>query len=486
MSLRLGQRAHLVGLVAAFCCASVPDAFAQSQVQQAMMSRMQLLNRQAMQDYDGLEFEKAKEKLVKALSVAKSAEITSGAVLARCYLNLGIVFGAGLKDDKSAMQLFAKAKQLEPNIKIDPARATPKLEKIFAAASGTSAPAPQPTTPPPAAPVPGAPTAPNAAPTQSPSSASVSVEHNVINAADRGERIRIVIRVSGSAAVRRCTLYYRSGEAEAFRRRELRHVRRTVYVGIIPAAATEADRLEYYVEAQGDSGERLAGSGSRSDPHTVQIEKDGREEGYEARQRGKGLRKQKTISVNLLVGTGGGIIFGGESEHLHPRANSARLTTVDIAPGGAWAPFHIAAEVGFHLNPLWELGVIGRVQLVNALSGASVKDKNKPSVLVAARAKRYLSRGRSRFYVSFGAGGGQVRHRVPLGDYDPNDSASNPTPDDIIDSRVAGVFALSVGGGFNIMFNHMFGWTIELNGMLIMPDHFAAQFDLNSGLLMAF
>ena len=139
-----------------------------------------------------------------------------------------------------------------------------------------------------------------------------------------------------------------------------------------------------------------------------------------------------------MVGAGLGVVHGGHSEHEHPQQQGSPRT-VEINPGGALAPFHIAPEVSYHINANWHVSLLGRIQLLNAISGGQ---ESRLSLLGEARAKRFFGDDALRFYLAFGAGAGQIRHRIPLGDYDEKDP-QNPT--DRVDSRVGGIRGLRAG-----------------------------------------
>jgi len=193
----------------------------------------------------------------------------------------------------------------------------------------------------------------------------------------------------------------------------------------------------------------------------------------------KPKRAGKTITIGVMVGAGIGVVNGGQSEHPQSqRTPKGEITfrQVEINPGGALSPFHISPEVSYHISDRWQISLLGRIQVVNAIS-----DSSKISLLGEARAKRFFGGEALRFYLAFGAGAGQIRHRIPLGDYD-----SDPTtPDDRIDTRVSGIAAFGLGGGMVYMFSSHVGVALELNGLILVPD-FAANLDINAGIVLSF
>lgn len=435
---------------------------APAQVEQAAAARVKLLNEQALEQYDSLEFEAAKKLLEQALTVASQASLTSGAALVQTYLNLGIVQGAGLNHRDAAVEAFVKALQLDPQAKLEPARATPALEQMFAAAKQKAAAAQQ-------------------KPERPDEEAFV---HQVIDEAPRGRTVEIRARAKPSLGARRVVLFYRVRGSTEFERVVLDAYRGGVYQGEIPAADVQGPSIYYYVEAQNAAGGRVAGSGTAASPNIIALTAGGPASGagggtgskhQAAKKKEPGGRK--LFSIGILAGFGVGVVAGGESEHPQPRVG-ARATPVEVATGAALAPFHLAATVAYHLTPKWHLGALVRVQVVSAVNRTT---RPPLSVLGIAQAKRFFGDGMLRGYVSFGGGGGQVRHRIPLGDYDQNPR----TPNDVVDSRVAGVAAFAVGGGMLVAFSEMVGLVVGINGLILVPD-FAAHADINTGVLFSF
>ena len=134
------------------------------------------------------------------------------------------------------------------------------------------------------------------------------------------------------------------------------------------------------------------------------------------------------------------------------------------------SPFHIAPEINYHINPNWHIGLLGRIQFVNSIS-QNRGLASRVSVAGVIRAKRYFNWEKLKLFLGFGAGGGQIRHRIPV--------------DDMYDTRVAQFIAFNIGGGVNYMFTDMVGATFE-TGMLIMVPDFAAHLDFNAGLILCF
>src|SRR5687767_3722979 len=87
------------------------------------------MNRAAMEDYDILEFERAKKQLNEALQQVKKGKLDKHDVAARTYMNLAIVLGGGLGDFENATLAMVAALTIDPGIKLDKAYKTPDLQK---------------------------------------------------------------------------------------------------------------------------------------------------------------------------------------------------------------------------------------------------------------------------------------------------------------------------------------------------------------------
>jgi hypothetical protein len=429
---------------------------ADAQVRAASLSRIKLLNKKAMDEYDSLEFEAAKSALLEAVAVAEGAKIERGKTLTATYLNLGIVFGAGLNDRINAIKYFTAALRISRAATLNPARATPSLEEMFKTAGENAAKdPPKPKAPP--------------------------FVHTPVDEAVTGRRVKLYAKVNPVLNPNSVVVFYRITGSEDFMEVKMRQVRTGTWFGVIPARNVRGRSIYYYVEAMDETGDRLGGSGTATSPNIISI-KRGPIGGSGPGQRRPPPKKpkpgDKVVSIAVMVGAGIGVVHGGHSEHEHQQQQGS-VRTVEINPGGALSPFHIAPEVSYHINASWHVSLLGRIQVLNAISGGQ---ESKLSLLGEVRAKRFFGDDALRFYLAFGAGAGQIRHRIPLGDYDEKDP-NNRT--DIVDSRVGGIVAFGLGGGLVYMFSSVVGLAVELNGLILVPD-FAANLDANLGIVLSF
>jgi tetratricopeptide (TPR) repeat protein len=90
-------------------------------------------NRAAMDAYNNLEIEQAKETLERAIAGAESNGLT-GSGLARTYANLGVVEIGGFSDSAAALEAFVRALQEDASVEPDPLVSTPEVLSVFAQA----------------------------------------------------------------------------------------------------------------------------------------------------------------------------------------------------------------------------------------------------------------------------------------------------------------------------------------------------------------
>ncbi len=452
-------------------CLLVP-AGAMAQVPQAAKERIRLLNSQAMEQYDVLEFDKAKELLEKALSEADTYSLSEDKSMALTYINLGVVYGAGFNDRLNAVKHFSTALKLESSAAIDAMRATPTLEEMFTSAKESVPP---------------------------PKKKDLVLRHTPLDDVRAGRVVTIKAMTGVDLKPAKVLLiHWGSGQKERSKV-EMRQVRPNVYQGQIPSKAVSGRSIYYYIEAQNEEGRRIQGHGTKGSPNIISIR---RKKGT-SRSTPEAPKKDQFLSIYVMVGAGFGVVHGGESENTHPLppGNDEPYDNLSIETGGAIAPFHIAPEIDYHINTKWHIGLMGRIQFVNAISQDDQDDlykkDGKPtgkeamasriSLLGVLRAKRFFLDGPLKLYVAFGVGGGQLRHRIELGNYDQQPNGSDPTlnKNDRVDTRLSQYVAFNVGGGLKYMFHRNIGFALDLSGLILVPN-FAAHLDVNLGPVVSF
>src|SRR5579864_7713395 len=81
--------------------------------QQDPVKNAERLNKKAMEDYDGLEFEAARTKLQSAMQKLLDAGQDETPTAAKVYISLGMVYIAGFHDRNRGVQQFTEALKID-------------------------------------------------------------------------------------------------------------------------------------------------------------------------------------------------------------------------------------------------------------------------------------------------------------------------------------------------------------------------------------
>jgi hypothetical protein len=115
----------VLALFALLCAASTASAQPDAQIAD--------LNAQALEAYQALDLETARAKLEEALGVAQQSGY-QGPEVAQTYMNLGVVFVAGMNDRDQGLGAFVGALCFQPDAQLDPLLSTPDVQAVFAQA----------------------------------------------------------------------------------------------------------------------------------------------------------------------------------------------------------------------------------------------------------------------------------------------------------------------------------------------------------------
>jgi hypothetical protein len=115
----------LLALFALLCAASTASAQPDAKIAD--------LNAQALEAYQALDLETARAKLEEALGVAEQSGY-QGPEVAQTYMNLGVVFVAGMNDRDQGLGAFVGALCFQPDAQLDPLLSTPDVQAVFAQA----------------------------------------------------------------------------------------------------------------------------------------------------------------------------------------------------------------------------------------------------------------------------------------------------------------------------------------------------------------
>lgn len=241
-----------VGFLIASCALSVllcATAWAQPRPQQQVID----LNRQAMEAYNNLEIDQARQLLEQAEQLATANHVT-GAPLARTYLNLGVIQIGGLSENAEGLRYFTLALRADPSVQLDPLTSTPEIQLVYARARNeVGASTNTQTTPPPS--------------NEPPPS---NIPHEAAPEQLVQTPVPVFLEVPPRQRVSEVNLFYRGHGMRAYRQVSMERMRGG-YGFEIPCHDVFEPAVYYYIEVIGRNGDRVAFVGNEDHPVTVPV-----------------------------------------------------------------------------------------------------------------------------------------------------------------------------------------------------------------------
>jgi len=412
-------------------------------------------NKQALLSYEAKDFETAKNLLTKALKEAKQAGLEDDKMTARTYLHLGAVYWVGFQDQTVALQNFALAKKIRPDIQLTPSIETADLKSVFdlAVAEPEAAPEPAPAPVKPSTSARPQPRAAAPAVTQLSGDGSGEPDLPVTMSAplmctvpdvvlpEKELSIRCALKPGLNAKV--IQLHHRAPGVEAYQVLAMRKTAKGWYLATLPGHVMKAGNLQVYFDARDASDNEIASNGQVDSPSIIEIRKKGaakvaaddcpeddpmckinRGAATAAYEAGLHRRRQGAFWIGLGGGAGFGYAPAGNLEwESDLKVNAIRTTT---------GLFHILPEGGYMLTDRWGLALQVRWEFIQQQQATYVdpnQNNGKPllaptnrsgapttqAVAAFARSIWYIdliSSGNMEFSVSADLGGGYVRFPV--------------------------------------------------------------------------
>jgi tetratricopeptide (TPR) repeat protein len=203
------------------------------------------LNKEAIEDVDNLEWDRAKKTLLDALIVAKKAGLEKHPIMARTYVHLGIVYVTGFKNREKAAQCFARAFEIQPDIKLSRSLATAEVNDVFGAARARP---------------------------ESPR-ARASLECSVARQTLVDQAVPVRCAPPPDLPVTRVFLLYREPIKQRFIEVEMKKTATGWFQGRIPERVIYGASLQYFVEGRDAAGRPIARNGDAHDPNHILIVK---------------------------------------------------------------------------------------------------------------------------------------------------------------------------------------------------------------------
>jgi len=203
--------------------------------------------------YLATEFDKAEGILLGVIKACGNE--CSPSVTARAWMYIGIVRGGGKQDLQGASAAFQSAKNLDPNVQLDAALATPEVQEKFDEVVGTGA-APEPAT------------------TESVPEAPVASQEGTCTPAESSEiqtRRPIPVSCTAPPSAIKGVLAFKEPGATEFTNLPMKLEQGTLRAPIPCSATNTAGVLHYYVALQNAAGTTVAAIGDPTNPMEFSI-----------------------------------------------------------------------------------------------------------------------------------------------------------------------------------------------------------------------
>ena len=436
--------------------------------------------KEAMESYDLLEYDAAKKSLNAAIVVAKKAKLDKDPLVARAYLDLGIVAFA-LPDVEGAKASFLAAVQIDSKIQIDAAYKSPELAKLLddarseaghgaGSTSGGGIVEPEP-----------------AADCKS----VKGLQHTLVDSAKGGSPVLMEVLLGADVKPVKVAIMYRAEGATDFTEAKM-SAQGCKYTGTIPAAALKGVVVHYYIAAFDGNGKPIASKGSAGSPNIIEITAGGGGGGgaVTPRDNEDPIGGAKPI-IKATPAGGGGDVGGDVSDGVTVGRKAPRVmvavsggtgfgyvtgmtenmnTVKNCCVGNSWGV--VVAELGYYVNAKTSIGVAVRLGFP---IGANVDGHATLAPGGMLRLRYALSPTGAGVHVMGQVGVGILRNTIKL------DNAVNGMDTDIV---AQGPLLLGGGVGYakRVSGNVMVLADLSLLAGIAVTDHLGDAPALNSGI----
>jgi hypothetical protein len=399
--------------------------------------------KEAMENYDLMDYDAARKSLTQALAIAKKAKLDKDPLTAKAHLSLGIVQFVN-QDSDGAKLSFLSAVQIDPKIQIDAAYKSNDMAKLLesvrkeASSGGAAEAEPEPT------PEPDVPSV---------DCGSVKgMQHSIIDEAKAGAALPIEALVGGDVkGVNKVSVLYRVEGSTDFTEVKLKKEGDCKYTGNIPSSAMKGSLVHYYVAAYADGPKPAASKGSSGSPNIIEItgvavasaagdNEDPIKGGGGGGGGGGSVSTAVTVSgspkrARVLIAVAGGAGSGyvsGETEGMNTVKNCCFGNVIGV----------VYPELGYFVSPQLSIGAAARIGIP---IGANVEGHATAAPGGVLRVRYALSASGDGLRIMGQAGAGILRNTIKLDNSQPG-----------MDTDVVAQGPLLVGGGV--------GFTRRLSG----------------------
>ncbi len=469
-------------------------------------SRVQKMNRYAMQLFDDMNYALAEKTLLEALAIVEKSNLGGGPAGLATNGNLAVLYSVGLKNPNKAVFHFKKALAIKPDLKMSKQRATPETEANLARAKAEMGGVGQAPSSPPKQPA--------SAVKQVEALSGVAIKCPMDEEVKAGEDITLKCLTSAELHPATVTVYYKANGEDQYQALQMTKSgtsgAATTWVAKIPGAQTKAKLMTVYFEARDEGGSSLASSGREDSPSVISVkggeaapagptattEGEGdNDEGDEDEEEGEEIDDENPLArlenerrrehqglkgtwwIGLGLGSGVGYASGNSTETFPSQK-------VGFSPGLALAFLgHAVPEIGYFIGRNTALAITGRDQLI--LGGWKGTPWGANAVLLRAL---FFTDGdeKIRWYFAAAAGWGdafRLQVDAQAQQVDQNGQAGGSIP--FKDTVKGGPWAVGIGGGMLYKLNRRWRWTVDTQALLGFTQT-SAVLDLTTGLRWMF
>ncbi len=337
--------------------------------------------------------------------------------------------------------------------------------------------------------------------------------HDALRRADAGESLLIEAEMPADLPVFRVHLHHRRYGEDDFDQMEMEPTDAVGFAVELPADQVYTTQIEYFITAIDRSGDVIAESGRRTNPHRISVIGDHSPPESDADESPEDdsdyLVDEPSLSgpfTTLALGTDIGFLPGGTS----PTANPDH----SVSPGIAPAFLHSMIDVGWRFSENNYASLYFRWQLQPTQDFETLPEDRYDydasfyrhndecfglglmgDCMVGARYQRVISSGAVDFYSSVGLGVGRIRNWIKLTQLDRDDGACDgrETMEDpqlgsyceLRDTVRTGWAHFGVGGGMSVPAFSQVDLVVDSYLMVLVPDT-SVNLDLNLGARIRF
>jgi len=426
--------------------------------------------KEAMEQYDLMDYDAAKKLLNQALTSAKKAKLDKDPVSAKAYLDLGIV--AFVNNDPDAAKLaFLSAVQIDSKIQIDAAYKTPEMAKLLDQTRGEAGG--------------GGASEPVASGGGNVDCGSVKgLQHDIIDTAKGGAPLSVEAKLGSDVKASRVSVFYRPEGATEFSEIKMAADGCT-YKASIPASGMKGSLVHYYIAAYGDGPKPVAAKGSQGSPNIIEI--------TAAAAGGGGSHGDDEDPIGSKKETGGGASGGGEVSSSVTVSGPKKPHVMLAVSGGTGTGYVtgtteannpvktccvgnaiavIMPELGYFVSPQVTVSIAARIGLP---LGANIDGHATAAPGALLRVRYALSPSGQGLRVMGQVGAGILRNTIKL------DNAQAGMDTDIV---AQGPLLVGGGVGFTKNLSGNVAFIADLSALagIAVVDHLGSAPKLNSGL----